>query len=271
MSGDSNLARMADAVIDRALINVWLVFPDEINDPMLLQRYADLLAPEELVQCGRFQFESDRKRYLLTRAAARTLLAQACGAEAKALRFKRSPHGKPWLENAPPLSFNISHTAGLIAIAIVVGAGWRLGIDVENGGDRTAPLHVADRNFSRDEAHALRALPFSAQHDAFYRYWTLKESYIKARGLGLSISMESFGFRWTSVSRVIEFRPSPEDTGSLWQFWQGSLDNRIFIALCAENGAPAEPRIVYKHYVPLRFETEYELIRSLGCTSKPTR
>src|SRR5690606_33310169 len=91
-----------------------------------------------------------------------------------------------------PLVFNLSHTDGLIACA--VSRGREVGVDVEWLDRRGGDIDVADRFFSRYEVQALYAQPPERRRDRFFRYWTLKESYIKARGMGLALPLDRFSF-----------------------------------------------------------------------------
>jgi len=80
---------------------------------------------------------------------------------------------------------------------------------------------VAARFFSRVEAAALTDLPAKIRQARFFECWTLKESYIKARGPGLSIPLDRFRFRFEGENRV-DFLVSPrlDDEPSRWRFWQ---------------------------------------------------
>src|SRR5690606_16111721 len=101
-------------------------------------------------------------------------------------KFEISRHGRPTIvgENLLNLQFNLSKSSGLVVCAITRDA--VVGVDVENI-RRRAPVDVADTFFAPGEVAALRALPLEQQPERFFEYWTLKESYIKARGLGLMI------------------------------------------------------------------------------------
>jgi len=79
-------------------------------------------------------------------------------------------------------------------VACLIAPSQESGIDVENVERPGETIEVADRYFSCFESAALRALPVEAQHRRFFEYWTLKEAYIKARGLGLSLPLEQFSF-----------------------------------------------------------------------------
>ena len=70
-------------------------------------------------------------------------------------------------------------------ILYAVTRGCPIGVDVEDITAAEWRHGLARRFFARAEVAALEALPPQVQHDAFFRFWTLKEAYIKARGLGL--------------------------------------------------------------------------------------
>ena len=110
-----------------------------------------------------------------------------CGMEARDLRFCCGENGKPRLLGAENFHFNLSH-AGDYAMAAVSGA--ELGCDIEKIGP--VDLKVARRFFCPEEYLSIAALPQAAQADLFFRYWTLKESFVKAIGRGLSLPLNAF-------------------------------------------------------------------------------
>jgi 4'-phosphopantetheinyl transferase len=90
----------------------------------------------------------------------------------------------------PALDFNLSHTTGLVACALARQA--VVGVDVEHASRRVDLDGVGRRVFSAGEQATLAALPVEAQADRFFEYWTLKEAYMKARGLGFALPPASF-------------------------------------------------------------------------------
>jgi 4'-phosphopantetheinyl transferase len=97
---------------------------------------------------------------------------------------------------------------------------FRVGVDVENLG-RPAPVEIAESSFSPSEALALRALPVASQQRRFFQYWTLKEAYIKARGVGLAIPLKQFAFILGPTSSIhVSFDSALADDSAWWQFWQ---------------------------------------------------
>ena len=154
-----------------------------------------LLDNAERARAGQFVFEPGRVEYISAHALVRSALADRLGADPRALSFEPGSYGKPsvFLDGAPaPVSFNLSHTAGMVAVA--VGAeGIALGVDVENG-SRAVDLSIADQYFAPPEVDWLMAQPEPDRQTAFMTLWTLKEAFIKATGKGLSQELDSFWF-----------------------------------------------------------------------------
>jgi len=244
------------------VIHVWMADFAGITDEALLGRYLVMLAPDEEARRNRFVFEHDRRRYLVTRALVRTILSRYLGLPPKSWMFATDTRGKPHVLNdeakAARLSFNISHTESLILVG--VGAGAAVGVDVENRRRRPAPLEIAERYFAPAEVRDLRALPLERQPDRFFDYWTLKESYIKARGLGLAIPLDSFGFTFSTQNKIAFHVDQPlGDRTPPWRFWQFNPSDEYVAALCVQS-AFFEPVVLVKWVVPLLNETPFEAI-----------
>jgi hypothetical protein len=90
----------------------------------------------------------------------------------------------------------------------------------------------------------------------FWELWTLKESYIKARGMGLWIPLDEFAFDLDEPRRIaIEFAPGFDDRPSRWQFRQMRLTAHHLLALCVESRAAdgeAWVGLSLRETVPLR-------------------
>lgn len=247
--------------LDAAQVDLWFTFYDAIRDVRLLGDYRRLLTQEELAQEQRFHFAKDQHRYLVTRALVRTVLSRYAPVAPADWVFSKTAHGRPEIANREPIartiSFNISHTQGLIVLA--VSSGQAVGVDTENLRRREISIDVADRFFSAAEVNELHAVPAAAQHERFFHYWTLKESYIKARGLGLSIPLDQFGFYFPSASQVdISIAARLGDAASRWRFWQLRPAPDFLAALCVERTRPTAPRLVMRSVVPLSQEAPFD-------------
>lgn len=149
------------------------------------------LPEDERQRSRRFHFARDRERYLAGRAALRGILAGYVGRAPEMLRFVRAPLGKPALLDEPSgLEFNLSHSDWCALVAVTRGR--RVGVDVEGIRLGQSGMDVARRFFARGEVETLAAATPEERPVTFVRCWTRKEAYVKARGDGLSLSLQHF-------------------------------------------------------------------------------
>jgi 4'-phosphopantetheinyl transferase len=234
-------------------IHLWYSrVPIEI-EPGLSAQYMSLLTPAEAAQLKRFYFDKDKRRYLTTRALVRSVLSRYAPIEAHAWRFEPTSHGRPVITNPHPLaqrlSFNISHTDSAVVLAVTTGRD--IGVDIEST-ERNAPLEVADRYFSAHEAAALRSLPPAEQPHRFWELWTFKESYIKARGLGLSLPLHKFSFHFEHPGGVhISFEEELNESPARWELMQLRLDADHLLALCVQRAHATPTLLVCTQVTPL--------------------
>lgn len=218
-------------------VHLWYVFSDEVRDPATLAAYAALMAPDERARHDRFVFEKDRHQFLVTRGVIRTLLGRCLGVDPADCAFEADRYGRPRLVHpaGAPLGFNISHTRGLVAC--VLARGGEIGVDVE---DASRPIDpgLPRRFFSPDEADALDALPDDARPARFYEYWTLKEAYMKARGMGLSLPLDGFSMLADTTPVGIRFTDAIDDDPRTWQFAQFTPGPRYRLAVALRRRGP---------------------------------
>ena len=187
-------------------VDVW-ISPEAELTPALLDSYRAWMSPGEARQAQRFLREEDRRRYLLTRGLARGVLAGYTGETPSALAFATQEFGKPMLLAAPasaaPPHFNLSHTRGLVVLAVCREA--EVGVDVELIDRRLDPLRLAARHFSPSERETLATTPDAQRHERFFELWTLKEAYAKALGRGLNLDLQSFSVELDAAQpRIVE-------------------------------------------------------------------
>lgn len=238
----------------RRTIDLWLTYYREIDDDRLEPAYRALLSSDESHQQRRFYFRDDQRRHLVTRALVRTVLSRYLATDARALRFTTNRFGRPEVADLPRehcgLAFNISHTRGLIALAVA----WhrKLGVDVENERAGEASLQVAQQVFATSELAELARLPLEARRSRFFEYWTLKESYVKARGMGLSIPLKQCSFHYPHERAVcIALEPQLGDDASRWCFWQYRPQAEYLLAVCAARQPAEESLVRVRRIIPL--------------------
>jgi 4'-phosphopantetheinyl transferase len=205
----------AASAASRHDIDIWLTYYNEMIDDRQLPRLRSLLSDEEAARESHFYFADDRKRYLVTRAMVRMLLSRYAPIAPERWVFSKNSYGRPVIADAiaaaeteaRDLFFNLSHTRGLIVLAVTRGR--ELGVDVENIAARTVSLDIAKHFFSADEVAELARVAPDRQQDRFFEYWTFKESYIKARGMGLSLPLNGFSFEFPQREAVQAIRRLP--------------------------------------------------------------
>jgi 4'-phosphopantetheinyl transferase len=209
-----------------------------------------MLSPDERARMQRFHFERDRHTYVVAHALVRTALSRYATCAPAAWAFTVNEYGRPDIAPglcARPLRFNLSHTDGLVAVAIALERD--VGVDVEHMYPPSFDLGVAGHFFAPAEIAALEAQPSEAQRDRFFAYWTLKEAYIKARGMGLALPLHQFAFDLDvdldhgldhGDEIVLAVDPSLEDDGRRWWFHQQRVtpEHRLAVALRREPGEP---------------------------------
>lgn len=167
-------------------IDVWRISLTQCDD---LDAGFAVLDTEERARANRFRFAEHRRRFIVAHVAVRCILASRLGVAPGELEFGKNSHGKPFLTSSDRLVFSLSHSHEM-ALCAVADMG-EIGVDIE--WCRELPhADLARRFFSADESRALEALPGSEQNEGFFACWTSKEAYIKAKGLGLSLPLDSF-------------------------------------------------------------------------------
>jgi 4'-phosphopantetheinyl transferase len=238
-------------------IHLWLASYGDIAGEALLTAYRRLLNEAEKAQEPRFYFARDRLRYLVTRALVRTVLTRYLpSVRPEEWVFSTNAYGRPQIVNpeARGLSFNLSHTHSMIVLGVTRGRA--LGVDVENVVSREVSIDVAAHFFAPREVADLARVPASRQQYRFFEYWTFKESYIKARGMGLSLPLDKFGFHFPDADAVgLEIDPALHDDPARWQFWQFRPSPEYLVAVCAER-LDSEPAVIVRKMVPMLEEEQ---------------
>ncbi|MDQ6818389.1 MAG: 4'-phosphopantetheinyl transferase superfamily protein [Actinomycetota bacterium] len=168
-------------------VHVWESSLDRPSE--VVQRFRGVLSEDELERADRFRFEGHRCRYIVGRGQLRSLLAGYLGAAPAELPFEYGEFDKPALQSSD-LCFNLAHS-GAVALFAFTYAG-EVGIDVEIEDARLRDDRLAERFFSPAEVAVLRSLPRSERARAFLRCWTRKEAFLKARGDGLQLALDTF-------------------------------------------------------------------------------
>jgi 4'-phosphopantetheinyl transferase len=233
--------------------HVWYVRSEHLTEPNLLRSYDEVQTAEERDRGGRFLVERARHEHRVCRALVRSVLSHYAPVPPAMWSFATNEHGKPHIsgpDNSLDLRFNLSHSAGMVVCLIARETD--VGIDCEPL-DRVVDFEgLSARFFAPAEAAEIARLPNGpARCEGFFRFWTLKEAYIKARGLGLSIPLSTFAFDLGQSQPAISFAAPLEDDARQWQFTSTVLGQHV-LATAIRNVAALELRI--RETIPLASE-----------------
>jgi 4'-phosphopantetheinyl transferase len=145
-----------------------------------------LLSPDERARASSFRTETLRRRYILSHAALRQLLASTVDTHPMAVRFVIGPFGKPALapEQRGGWSFNLTHSSDLALCAVAHDR--EVGIDLERVRPLDDPVRTGAGVLSPAELDFLRDQPPDRRAPSFFRLWVRHEALAKATGAGLA-------------------------------------------------------------------------------------
>ena len=166
---------------------VYIANAEPLKENGLYGTAFDSISAERKEKAQRYRFLKDRVLSIGAEVLLRKALTD-CGITLPEIRYGFETDGKPFIKGLEGFDFNISHSEDLVMVAVSEN---RVGCDIEKvtGID----LDIAKKFFFREEYEAIAALPASEERNGlFFRYWTLKESFMKATGLGMKLPLESF-------------------------------------------------------------------------------
>jgi 4'-phosphopantetheinyl transferase len=226
-------------------VHLWIFRLDQVTDLGLLDTCQALLDQDEIERYSRFHFKEHRQQFLLSHALVRITLSRYAQVEPEAWHFVTNVYGRPEIANREFawLRFNLSHTNGKAVCAIA--SYLDVGVDVEDCWRLDQIMEVADLLFTSEELAVLNALPAEHQRARFFEYWTLKEAYLKARGLGLNLPLSKFAFDIKPRRPCISFDPDLVDHPEAWQFIRMWLSERHHVAVAVRRprGLPVTVRV----------------------------
>lgn len=172
------------------MIDIYAVKLSERLENSIYNFLLECLPLEKQERVRRFYHWEDAHRAVLAEVLIRTIACRQLNLKNSQITFSKNEYGKPFLQDVEGFYFNLSHSGEWVVCAVDDES---IGIDVEI----IKPIHydIARRFFSEEEYNDLILKNDSEQLPYFFTLWTLKESYIKALGKGLSMPLDSFSVR----------------------------------------------------------------------------
>ena len=230
---------MTEMRIEKSEIHLWQLEQTDFELSALQGECLAWLTETELKKFQRYQFDRHRKQLLLGRVLMRVALSSYDRSVAPASwNFIHNDYGKPEIskeQNSTSLYFNLSHSVEKVVLA--VSRLKDIGIDVECTRKSRRIAAISQRYFSDKEAEELLILSEDQKQSRFYDLWTLKEAYIKACGMGLTIPLQYFSYGFLGDNRLtVEFDARLYDVERMWQLWQLSAGLDFKLAIAAKTG-----------------------------------
>lgn len=154
-----------------------------------LKQLLSELSEEEQNIAMRFKFEKHRRRYIVSHAAMRHILAAQLKTPEHDLKIEINENKKPYIQNNP-LYFNLSHSKEMALLALSYQG--IVGIDVEFMNPVIDMMGIAERYFHPVEYDQLKRMPEENRDQYFYHCWTGKEAFLKAKGVGIANYLKMF-------------------------------------------------------------------------------
>lgn len=198
-------------------VRLWYAYPDDLLDIALAESCRSLLSRDEIQRLEFVRFEKDRREFLAGRVNLRVALSQCISVAPGEWRFRTNKWGKPETDPDCGLRFNVSHSSALAICAITRGI--NIGVDVESVDRSGEILSIATDVFSPAELAQFAALTSEEQADRNLSLWTLKEAWVKARGMGLSLPLTDFSFLFHGPEQIrLTLDPSLDDDARHFRF-----------------------------------------------------
>lgn len=200
------------------------------------------ISPEKKEAIANYYREEDQWRSLVADLLIRMIVMERFGVENQEIGFVQTENGKPMLAETEGFHFNASHAGDWI---VCVFDSAEIGVDVE----RVKPANLSiSRSFFTDEEHH-DICSASDPDDRFFDYWTLKESFIKHTGRGLSQALNAFTILFSENTIRVELQGKLLEHCYLKQYF---LDEEYKLAVCASSSSLPET---------INYKTMDEIIR----------
>ena len=207
-------------------------------DSSILQKLISGFPNETQLKITKTRVLIDKWRQILSDLLLRNVLANELTISTDSIKIEFDNYGKPALANKKR-HFNISHSNNLIVLAT---DDTPVGVDVEY----IRPFSDIEdliTQFTQEEQRTYYSKLEEQRVDFFYELWTLKESYMKATGKGLSCSLQSFNIRVTDNEAILS---RGIDSDIAWYFQRYTFDNQYKCAVCSRHRQFPKKAIIVK-------------------------
>lgn len=205
-------------------LHIWFF---SVTQSSLILEARSCLSSEECAHVEHLTIEKSKKLYIASYGIRRILLANYLGISSDDLIFQTNEHGKPSLNYNAMLQretsfstdmsihFNISHSGEYAVFIFSLDS--PIGIDIQQVHPSSCEEMIVKRMFHPNEQMLFSTLTQEKKTNLFYRFWTIREAFLKALGCGFSMPSNTFCIEYDKSSEnYYKITKSPEDY-SLWR------------------------------------------------------
>ncbi|MDH5507825.1 MAG: 4'-phosphopantetheinyl transferase superfamily protein [Anaerolineae bacterium] len=163
--------------------HIWIIDLNMLDER--IEEFEKLLSVDELRRAERYKFAIDRRLFIGSHGALRSILGGYIDDDPSRISFVDDKFGKAKIKGRSELDFSLSHSGNKVVIGVV--ALRKIGVDIECIDHAIDCDAIAENYFLPDEVEQLKNMERKEKLKAFYVGWTQKEAYLKAKGIGLSM------------------------------------------------------------------------------------
>ena len=197
----------------------------DISEDMLNKLYS-LIDLRKVSKVKNFINKKDKIRTLIGEILIRTIIIEELGIRNDNISFEKNSYGKPYIKEYTQFNFNISHSGNFVVCAIDNNP---IGIDIEEV-KYIEYEDIAKNFFTTNEFDYITKNDLYSSLSRFYEIWTLKESYVKCCGQGLSIPLKSFSIE---VDQYKNIRVVTDGKHKDYIFKSVNMEINYKIAICS--------------------------------------
>lgn len=185
--------------IEKGEIHCYVILLDPST--FFFEKCKAALSPSEHDRISFFKFSSVQNSFIISQGALRLILSEYLSIDAPKIQLGKHSKGKPFVVDDTTLRFNISNSGKYVVYAI--SRGNEVGIDIEK--IRVLPDldNLIETNFSCNERIFINGKKEEKQK-RFFKFWTVKEAYLKAIGEGMRLAPDNIEFTVESNDYKLE-------------------------------------------------------------------
>lgn len=189
VSSDTILSRLNGGLFDTGDLQIWSISLDA--DEKFRNACKNALDEKGRKRIDYFKFKQVQESYIISQGGLRLLLSHYLGIPPKEIQIGKLSKGKPYSIDNPNLCFNMSNSGRKVVYAFSMDED--VGIDLEKIRELPDLDELIEKNYIPSERDYINKLPEQRQY-RFFQFWTIKEAYLKAIGVGMRIPPDNIAF-----------------------------------------------------------------------------